>query len=101
MIVRIVRMTFRPEALDAFQAIFDGSKAAIRAVPGCQHLALHGDASDPAVRYTYSHWDDQAALDAYRSSPLFGQVWPRTKALFAAKPQAFSLQLMEIVEPAG
>jgi len=99
MIIRIVRMEFQADQLDAFQAIFDQSKQAIRSFPGCMHLELHRDASHDAVRYTYSHWQDQAALDAYRHSELFAQVWPRTKALFAAKPQAFSLLQMEQVEP--
>lgn len=97
MIVRIVRMKFRPEALAAFQDIFDQSKADIRRFPGCSHLELHADAKDPHVRYTYSHWRSQSDLDAYRDSSLFGQVWPATKALFAERPQAFSLTQLETV----
>lgn len=97
MIVRIVRMKFRPEALTTFQAIFDQSKASIRSFPGCLHLELHADAHDPHVRYTYSHWRSQGDLDAYRHSELFGQVWPATKALFAERPQAFSLEKLEEV----
>lgn len=101
MIIRIVRMEFLSDQLDAFQAIFDESKQAIRSFPGCMHLELHRDINRGHVRYTYSHWQDQAALDAYRHSELFAQVWPRTKALFAARPQAFSLVEMERVEPAS
>lgn len=99
MIIRIVRMTFRPESLPAFEAIFAESKQAIRSFPGCLHLELHADAQQPHVRYTYSHWRDQTTLDAYRHSDLFGQVWPRTKALFAAAPQAFSLHRLETIAP--
>ncbi|MEM7656586.1 MAG: antibiotic biosynthesis monooxygenase family protein [Bacteroidota bacterium] len=97
MIVRIVRMEFRPEAVAEFHAIFEASKSHIRSFPGCTHLELHQDAQFPNVRWTYSHWEAQDRLDAYRQSELFGQVWPQTKALFAAKPQAFSLVLMETV----
>ncbi len=97
MIVRIVRMEFQADNLAGFQEIFDQSKQQIRNFPGCLHLELHVDAHHPAVRYTYSHWDSQASLDAYRDSALFASVWPRTKALFAAKPQAFSLQRLETV----
>jgi len=97
MIVRIVRMTFRPEEIQAFHEIFDSSKQKIRAFPGCQHLELHQDPADPRVRYTYSHWRSQDDLNAYRHSELFGQVWPRTKALFAEKPLAYSLQHMETI----
>ena len=97
MIVRIVRMTFQPEKLSDFQAIFDRSKHKIRAFPGCMHLELHADPQDEQVRYTYSHWRSQEDLDAYRHSELFGQVWPVTKALFAEKPRAYSLTHMETI----
>ncbi|MEL6625045.1 MAG: antibiotic biosynthesis monooxygenase [Bacteroidota bacterium] len=97
MIIRIVRMEFESDKLSDFQQIFDNSKAAIRAFPGCQYLALHQDAHNPNVRYTYSLWDSQACLDAYRNSELFGSVWPKTKRLFSAKPLAYSLHQLEEV----
>ncbi|MEO0895932.1 MAG: antibiotic biosynthesis monooxygenase family protein [Bacteroidota bacterium] len=97
MITRIVRMEFKEESLEAFHEIFESSKQAIRSFPGCHQLELHQDAHDPNVRYTYSLWDKQESLDAYRKSELFGSVWPRTKKLFDAKPQAFSLIQIEKV----
>ena len=99
MIVRMVRMEFRPETLAEFQRIFEESKIYIRQFPGCLHLELHQDAQFPHVRWTYSHWESQSDLDAYRKSELFASVWPRTKALFGGKPQAFSLLRMETVSP--
>lgn len=99
MILRIVRMEFSAETLPLFTELFDQHKNAIRKVNGCQHLALHQDAQKPYVRYTYSYWDSQKELDAYRHSKLFGLVWPKTKQLFAAPPQAFSLLHLENVEP--
>ncbi|MDW3651515.1 MAG: antibiotic biosynthesis monooxygenase family protein [Bacteroidia bacterium] len=98
MIVRIVRMEFRKEEVDRFQEIFDESKHKIRAFPGCEELQLHGDPQNPAIRYTYSKWLSEDALNAYRKSELFGGVWPRTKALFATKPQAFSLVQLEQID---
>ena len=97
MILRIVRMEFRPEALAEFHVIFDQSKQAILCFDGCLHLELHQDPQNPQVRYTYSHWESEIALNAYRDSTLFASVWPKTKALFAARPQAFSLVQMEVV----
>jgi len=84
-------MTFAPENVPAFLALFDGSKEQIRQQPGCRHLELWQDADQPAVYCTYSHWDDAAALNNYRKSALFGEVWPATKQLFAAPPVAFSV----------
>ena len=51
------------------------------------------------VLFTYSHWEDEESLNNYRISETFKEVWPQTKALFAAKPQAFSLEKLETVLP--
>ena len=91
MIIRIVRMTFRPEAVPDFLTIWRESRTHIRARPGCMEAQLYQDAGDLSVYYTLSRWSSAANLEAYRRSELFGQVWPRTKALFAAPAQAHSL----------
>jgi quinol monooxygenase YgiN len=98
MIVRIVRMHFHPENIPAFLQVFEESKHHIRQFTGNQHLALHRDLSDPNVYYTYSHWQGPENLEQYRKSQLFGQVWPATKALFAAPAQAFSLVPEQLIE---
>ena len=91
MLIRIVRMTFRAEEVPAFLALFEASQSQIRQRPGCHHLELWQDADHPATYCTHSHWADAAALNAYRKSALFGEVWPATKRLFAAPPVAFSV----------
>ena len=90
MIIRIVRMTFRPEKTEEFLEIFRNSKAKIRAFEGCQHVELLKDLNQPNIYSTYSLWDSEEHLNNYRDSELFGQVWPATKTLFADKPQAWS-----------
>lgn len=91
MLIRVVRMTFAPDQVPAFLALFHDSENRIRQQPGCRHLELWQDADQPNVYCTYSHWDSAEALDAYRKSSLFGEVWPATKRLFAAPPLAFSV----------
>ena len=91
MIIRVVRMTFSQKQVADFLKLFDESAPYIRQQPGCQHLELWQDAENPDIYCTYSHWDDAAALNAYRKSTLFGEVWPATKRLFAAPPIAFSV----------
>lgn len=83
-------MTFRAEAVEQFLEIFENSKDKIRAFPGCNHLQLLNDANAPHVYSTYSIWDGEEDLNAYRHSELFGQVWPETKRLFAEPPVAHS-----------
>ncbi|MEM6286586.1 MAG: antibiotic biosynthesis monooxygenase family protein [Bacteroidota bacterium] len=90
MLLRTVRMTFRPDRLDAFLALFAEAQPKIAVVPGCQHLELWQDARFPNVLTTFSRWDDAEALDAYRRSNLFRETWARTTPLFAAAPAAHS-----------
>jgi heme-degrading monooxygenase HmoA len=97
MIVRIVRMQFRPGEAGAFLEIFNGSKHLIRQFEGCQHLSLYTEAGLPDVFFTYSVWDTVEHLDAYRNSELFRGTWVRTKALFADKAQAWSMDEVETV----
>ena len=97
MLIRIVRMTFEPTLVLAFLTLFNETKHRIRQQPGCQHLELWQDATNPNIYCTHSHWDDKAALEAYRKSVLFGEVWPATKRLFAAPAVAFSSVVCTVV----
>ncbi|MEO9967466.1 MAG: antibiotic biosynthesis monooxygenase family protein [Reichenbachiella sp.] len=90
MIIRVVRMTFKEEAVEQFLEIFEKSKEKIRAFPGCIHLELLNDAEKPNVYSTYSMWERESDLNVYRHSELFGQVWPETKRLFSQAPEAHS-----------
>lgn len=92
MIVRVVKMTFRPEEVQRFQDLFEGWRHRIIAFPGCRHLQLLHDMDDPRVFFTYSEWDGPADLEAYRRSEVFAGVWPVVKGLFAAPAQAWSVQ---------
>jgi len=96
MLIRIVRMTFDPARVADFLTIFRASEPLIRQQPGCRHLELWQDADNPSIYCTHSHWETPAALDAYRQSALFGEVWPATKRLFAAPPYAFSSQMVQV-----
>ena len=91
MIIRIVQMTFREDAVAGFTTLFHERKDTIRAFAGCTHLELWQDSKRPNVFFTYSHWDTEADLDHYRFSEFFKDTWGKTKALFAAPPQAWSV----------
>ena len=91
MIVRIVKMVFRPECVTDFVTLFEERKELIRNFEGCRHLQLWRQEGSLNVYFTYSHWDSEAALDHYRVSELFKQTWGRTKALFLEKAEAWSV----------
>ena len=92
MIVRIVKMTFKPEELSTFTQLFDNYKVYIRASEGCTHLDLLQDISVPNVFFTYSHWQTEENLNNYRNSELFEEVWSKTKILFETKAEAWSFK---------
>lgn len=98
MIVRIVQMTFRPEEVSNFTQLFEERKHLIRSFEGCQHLELWQDVKNPAVFFTYSYWESEQHLDHYRFSEFFKDTWSKTKALFADKPQAWSVERKVVLE---
>ena len=92
MITRIVKMTFRPDEVPRFLHVFNENKTKIAGFEGCTHLELLNDVHTPAVFFTYSHWQDERYLEAYRNSELFKGVWQQTKQLFADKPDAWTVK---------
>ncbi|MBC7777882.1 MAG: antibiotic biosynthesis monooxygenase [Phycisphaerae bacterium] len=96
MIKRIVKLTFREEAVQTFVAeVFEQSKTKIRAFEGCRHMELLQHKTRKNVLFTLSIWDDEAALEAYRASALFADTWAKTKALFAEKAEAWTLEIID------
>ena len=98
MIIRIVKMTFRPEECVSFETLFNTVKNHIAAFDGCIHLALWRDTRDANVYFTNSEWQSAEHLEQYRNSSLFKDTWTQTKALFAEKAQAWSVEEKERVK---
>lgn len=92
MMVRVVKMHFREEEIESFRTLFESRKELIRGFEGCEYLELWQDINNPAIFFTYSHWKHPDYLEMYRKSELFADVWARTKALFAEKAQAWSVE---------
>ena len=90
MIIRIVKMHFALENRAAFEKIFSESASKIRAFNGCSYVHLLNDISDNCRYFTYSHWENEGALENYRNSELFKTTWAKTKVLFDAPPEAWS-----------
>ena len=91
MIIRIVRMSFQPNKVNAFIDIFNRSMVKIRKSEGCAHLSLHQDLKASNVYYTISHWESPDHLEQNRKSDLFKNTWGMVKPLFDEQPVAYSL----------
>ncbi|MFT3885479.1 MAG: antibiotic biosynthesis monooxygenase family protein [Flavobacteriales bacterium] len=92
MIVRLVKLTLRPEGTDRFRELFEDWRHRIIAFPGCLHLELLHDTHKKGVFFTYSVWRSADDLEAYRHSDVFTSVWPVVKGLFDAPAQAWSTE---------
>ena len=93
MIKRIVKMTFRPETIPVFLNDFEKIKNKIRNREGCHHLELLRGVNGSNVLFTYSYWESEEALNAYRQSDLFKRVWKNTKEKFAERAEAWSVEV--------
>ena len=91
MIVRVVKMTFRPEEVRRFQQLFEEWAPQIRSSPGCLYLELLHDLNDPRIFFTYSQSEKISDLEDYRVSSVFSSVWPTVKSLFAEPAVAWSV----------
>lgn len=99
MIKRLVKMSFHPEKVEDFKAIFERNWTHIKGFEGCSHVELLQDANAPHVFFTYSLWQDESCLEKYRQSELFAGVWSATKLLFNDKPQAWTVNVIVFDKP--
>ena len=91
MLVRIVKLSFEPAKIEEFLANFEVNKNKIREFKGCLFLELYRDQNNTNIFFTYSYWHSENDLNHYRHSDLFKSIWAKTKPLFNAKPEAWSV----------
>ena len=92
MLIRVVKMTFKAEAVKVFKAFFEERKDKIRDFEGCTCLELWQDNADENIFFTYSLWNNEASLSHYRNSAFFKDTWQQTRQMFAAKAEAWSVK---------
>lgn len=85
-------MEFEEGKVPDFLENFYASVETIKRFSGCSKVQLLRDESDSCVFFTYSHWDSEDHLNAYRESDFFRAVWSTTRKLFRSAPQAWSLK---------
>ena len=95
MVIRIVSLKCKPEDIDAFRLLLRKSSPRVRQFPGCLSLQIVNDIADPTSFFTLSTWRDTDALEAYRASPLFVEIWPRIKAFLREAAWASTCQEIE------
>ncbi len=91
MIIRVVKMTFKPENIVVFKEIFEGSRKMISEFEGCLKLDLLSDIHNDHTFFTISVWNNEMDLNNYRESYLFKNTWSKVKPLFSERAEAWSL----------
>lgn len=91
MLIRIVKLHFQEDKIEDFLSFFETVKQKVNTFPGCNGMKLLRDLNTPEIVMTYSHWENEQALDNYRTSETFGKIWPTIKPWFAEKPEAWSV----------
>ncbi len=94
MIKRIVKLTFRPDAVNDFLDLFQNNRSTIAGFEGCHHLELLREHPEGTVFFTLSHWESEQTLEAYRHSDFFRDTWAKTKKLFAERPEAWTVTVV-------
>ena len=93
MLIRIVKLTIHPDKIEEFKSIYEAQMEQIKGMTGCEKLELLQEKGRYSnVVMTYSYWQSEDDLEAYRNSELFLKVWNTVKPLFCAKPEAWSLE---------
>jgi hypothetical protein len=91
MITRIVKLHFKEERISDFFELFEDVKYKVVNFPGCIQMTLLQDHAHPNIVFTYSHWEDAAALEHYRLSTTFNGLWSKIKPMFESKAEAWTL----------
>ena len=94
MIVRLVRLKFAPEHVEAFLDFYARSEPAIRGQAGCLALSLLRETGDEAAFATWSTWRSGRDLQRYRRSPFFCDFWPAVKAMLREPAEAMSYEIL-------
>lgn len=92
--LRIVKMVFKEGKEDEFLEVFRRSAPKIRQRKGCESLQLLRDKDKPNIFFTYSQWNLEKDLEAYRNSELFASTWKKVKPLFEQRAEAWSVNLL-------
>lgn len=90
MLVRIVKLTFNESSMDFFFQEFNRNKAEILKFNGCLGMKMLQDIKQKNIIMTYSHWDNENALNNYRNSTVFANLWNNIKPHFKERAEAWS-----------
>lgn len=90
--IRIVKMIFESDKTEEFLELFRNNKHRISGFRGCESVTLLRGLQQDNIFFTYSNWRDEEALEAYRNSETFKEIWGKTKPMFKERAEAWSVE---------
>ena len=82
-LTRIVKLSISSSKHLSFEHFFGENKNIILSFEGCKHVELLKSKGD--VYFTYSIWDNETSLNAYRNSKEFDENLVQNKNVFFRK----------------
>lgn len=98
MLYRVVHMVFQEDKIKDFIHEFYKKQALIEANEGCHKVYLMEDTRNKNAMATWSLWETEEHLNAYRNSEMFAETWKTVKPMFSEKAKAYSLTKHEVHE---
>lgn len=98
MVIRIVKLEFKPQLVESFLLDFEENKNQIRKFDGCEKLNLLQDKNASNIFFTYSYWKSENHLNNYRDSTLFKTIWKKTKIKFLNHAEAWTLTNTNLID---
>lgn len=91
---RIVKLVFDDKSLSSALELIACASSVVRDTKGCVYMQAHRVNNDPYTVFTYSLWEADEYLEAYRNTDYFKAFWKKLKPLFAERAEAWSLDLL-------
>lgn len=92
MIYRVVKLEFSPEEVPVVKPLFEAVASKVRGANGCTHLEILFDLNTRGKVITYSYWEREEDLHAYRQSDFFRAFWSSIKPRFSRPAEAWSME---------
>lgn len=93
MILRLVKMEFEQEKVSEFLIYFEEIQPIVASQKGVLSVKLYKDKHRDNVFFTHSYWLNESALNNYRDSDTFIEIWKKTKSLFSNRAEVWTLEL--------
>ncbi|MFN2430656.1 MAG: putative quinol monooxygenase [Cryomorphaceae bacterium] len=90
MIIRIVELQFTTGSAEKAETLVKNIAPKVRKSEGCHYLDILIDIHRKGHISTFSKWESEAHLNAYRDSDLFRNFWGSVKPLFEVPAKAWS-----------